>query len=169
MAIRIFIIILLSGIWNPVFGQYQVPLYAPGNTGGMISDSNNSILSVTGQNVIGVTTGSKNKVYLGLLAPVRFVLTNAEINTAGNTRLFQNYPNPFKSNTTIPFEISQESDVRIAVYNVLGQPVDLIVERKFPPGNHLVSYKADKIKPGMYFYHLHAGDSQITKTMVLTK
>jgi len=169
MIRKIFYTLLFTAFFGAVFGQYQIPLYAPGNTGGQSSGQDNNMLSVVGQNASGLTMDSNNKVYLGLLAPVRYVLTDAEYTLAGNVQLFQNYPNPFKTETVIPFELSKQAEIKLKVFDILGQQIEVILDQEFPPGKHLVTFEAEKLKSGMFMYRLEVENFVATKTMVLTK
>ena len=166
---KLFMILAFCGIGGTAFGQFLIPLYAPGNTGGESTNMSYSLLSVTGQNTIGLTSNSNNKVYLGLLAPVRFIFTDAEITQFGGTQLFQNYPNPFKTKTTIPFEISKVSKVKLTIIDIVGQQVEVLLNQELPPGEHNVIFDAEKIKPGMFLYKLEVAGYAATKTMILTK
>lgn len=166
---KIILILVLSGLFGTAFGQFQVPLYAPGNTGGESINDVYSLLSVTGQNAIGITSDANNKVFLGLLAPVRYVLTDAHETNLGFTQLFQNFPNPYKTQTTIPFEISKNMKVKLTVFDILGQPVAILVDQELPPGKHFINFDSKKIKPGLFLYQLEVGNFRAIKTMVLTK
>lgn len=168
MKRKYFIIITLTLIIESAFCQYKIPLYTPGNAAGFSNGFNSSILSVTGQNVSGEASDADNKVYLGLLAPVRYVLTDANSTVFNSATLYQNYPNPFKQQTTISFEISKPEKVKLSVFDILGQHVDLLIDQDFLPGKHLVIFKAENVKPGLYFYRLETTDFWATKNMILT-
>lgn len=159
---------MLIMVFGTAFGQFQVPLYAPGNSAGLISDNNLSLLSVTGQNAVGTATDGNNKAYFGLLAPVRYVLTDVAIVKSGNTQLFQNYPNPYKNQTTIPFEVSNQTKVKLSVFDVFGRRVELLLDQDMPQGKHLVPFNAKNISPGLYLFRLEADGYVETKNMVLT-
>ena len=116
-----------------------------------------------------LTSDANNKIFLGLLAPVRYVLTDASLTSNGFTKLFQNFPNPYKTQTTIPFEISKKGKVKLTVFDILGQAVAVVVDQELPPGKHLIKFDSEKIKPGLFLYQLEVGDFRATKTMVLTK
>jgi len=168
MKNKYILIIILSAIFEPAFCQFKIPLHVSGNSACMSISFDNLILSVTGQNAIGVTSNANNKVYLGLLAPVRYVLTDANSTAFGSTQLFQNFPNPFKQQTTISFEISKYEKVKLSIIDVLGQHVDLLLDKELPPGKHLVYFDADNIKPGLYLYRLETSNFLATKNMILT-
>jgi hypothetical protein len=85
-------------------------------------------------------------------------------------RLNQNYPNPFNPATTISFEISTTSHVSLKVYNLIGQVVSTLVDGVRQPGIYSLSFNANALPSGMYFYSL-ASDGAIaqTKKMLLLK
>ena len=161
--------IVFTVLLGTAFGQYQVPLYTSANSAGYSSDNAYGMLAVTGQNAIGPTENDSHTAYLGLLAPVRYVLTDAEINKLSFTQLFQNYPNPFREITTIPFRIARHGKVTLKVFDVLGQPVEILLSGQMPPGKHLVEFNGNKFGSGMFFYKLEVNGYQYTKTMILTK
>jgi hypothetical protein len=70
--------------------------------------------------------------------------------------LYQNYPNPFNPSTTIKFALPFDSNVRIAVYNLLGEQVDVIFEQVKEVGYHNVSWNASSLASGVYFYTIEA-------------
>ena len=89
-------------------------------------------------------------------------------------KLFQNYPNPFNPATNIRYQIraearSQESEVRIIVFDILGKEVVTLVNQKQKPGYYEVSFDGSKLSSGIYFYRLQAGEFVNTKRMILVK
>jgi hypothetical protein len=91
---------------------------------------------------------------------------NELANSSDNYRLNQNYPNPFRGNTTISYSIPEKSDVSIRIYNKNGQMVDEINEGVKSKGTYQVDYNAIHLSSDMYFYQLIIGKSSITKKMV---
>ena len=87
-----------------------------------------------------------------------------------NFILYQNFPNPFNAETTIKFELQQNSSITVKIYNLLGQKVLTVIEREFhQQGYHSVKINADVLSSGVYFYQIKAGEhfSQIKKMIVL--
>ena len=95
------------------------------------------------------------------------------VGAAGNTpyqyRLFNNYPNPFNPSTTIRYELKQEGNVSIRIYDVLGQEVATIVREHQSAGPHAVQFDAHGYASGVYFYTLRAGSFISTEKMILLK
>jgi hypothetical protein len=73
--------------------------------------------------------------------------------------LSQNYPNPFNPSTTLEYSIPKASNVKVTVYNILGEVVDLLVNSYQQAGNYKVTWNAGKISSGVYFYELKAVSS----------
>lgn len=92
-----------------------------------------------------------------------------DFNNPNEFNLSQNYPNPFNPNTKIEFNVHEYSYVTLKVYNVLGKEVKVLVDRLESPGTYKVTFNADKLSSGIYFYVLHSGEHIQTKKMVLIK
>jgi len=88
---------------------------------------------------------------------------------ADNFRLEQNYPNPFNPSTTINFTLPNAADVRLDVYNVLGQRVTSLINTKMASGTHSVRFDASGLASGMYIYRIQAGSFVQQRTMMLIK
>jgi len=83
--------------------------------------------------------------------------------------LYQNYPNPFNASTEIKFALPEQSDVKIEVYNILGQKTATVADGLFPAGYHSVNWNAGNVASGVYYYRLTAGDKLMVKKMMLLK
>ena len=94
------------------------------------------------------------------------------VNTVLTTRLFDAYPNPFNPVTEIAYNLSKDGNVKLTVYNILGQPVTTLVNRWQKAGKYRVTFNANslngQISSGLYFYHIQAeGYSSVKKMMLL--
>ncbi len=83
--------------------------------------------------------------------------------------LTQNYPNPFNPSTKIEFGLPQETSVQITVFNVLGQSVEVLVDRVMKAGYHSVVFNGDRLPSGVYFYVMRAGEKVFKHKMMLVK
>ena len=88
--------------------------------------------------------------------------------------LNQNYPNPFNPTTTITYNLPKTSDVRISVYNMLGQHIVDLVNNNQTAGLQNIQWNAmdnngNQVPTGVYFYQLKADNVSITKKMVFMK
>jgi len=87
----------------------------------------------------------------------------------GEFRLEQNYPNPFNSNSDIRYQISEFRMVKIAVYDLLGREVAVLVNEKKAAGTYRVQFDAGGLASGVYICRLTAGTFQQTRRMILVR
>ena len=78
-------------------------------------------------------------------------------------------PNPFNPTTKIRFDLPVASLVQLTVYNVLGQEVERLVERRMRPGRHEVEWDATSYRSGLYFYALKADSYRAQHKMILLR
>lgn len=83
--------------------------------------------------------------------------------------LGQNYPNPFKFETRISYNLPKESGVIIEIRDATGRLVQFIEEGTKPAGENSVTISNSKLDAGLYFYTLKAGGSSTTRRMVVSK
>ena len=83
-------------------------------------------------------------------------------------QLFQNYPNPFNSGTSITYTISQGSQVRFIIYDLLGQKVADLVDSVQMPGTYNITFNSRHLSSGLYFYQLKVNELLLTRKMLLT-
>ena len=83
--------------------------------------------------------------------------------------LAQNYPNPFNPATVIRFGLPRACDVRINVYNILGQQVRTLLDGPMAAGHHEVEFDAAEFPSGIYFYRLVHDQGSLTRKMILVK
>jgi len=83
--------------------------------------------------------------------------------------LGQNYPNPFNPSTVIPFELAQTGTVKLAVYDVTGRQVAVLVNASMGAGRHSVTFNAGGIPSGVYMVRMEAGGRIMTSKLTLLK
>ncbi len=83
--------------------------------------------------------------------------------------LSQNYPNPFNPSTVIEFDLPLAGPVRLEVFNILGQKVLTLIDRRLPAGSHQVDFDATDFPSGIYFYRLSYDEIRLTRKMTLVK
>ncbi len=81
--------------------------------------------------------------------------------------LYQNYPNPFNPETTLRYDVARRAHVRLAVFNILGRPVAVLVNSEQSPGRYKVTLNASGWPSGIYFVRLFVGGRTFTRKMVL--
>ncbi|MDP3725236.1 MAG: DUF5011 domain-containing protein [Nanoarchaeota archaeon] len=97
----------------------------------------------------------------------------------GDTRLFPNYPNPFNPETWIPFQLSEDADVSLTVYDLTGNVVRVLDMGRLPAGSYTSRAKAarwdgtntlgERVASGPYLYRIEAGSYSATRRMVILK
>ncbi len=83
--------------------------------------------------------------------------------------IYQNYPNPFNPSTKIKYNLSKSEKVKIKVFNLLGQQIEILINKKMPSGSHEVEFTTKELPSGVYLYRIQAGDFQQTKKMILLR
>ena len=86
--------------------------------------------------------------------------------------LGQNYPNPFNPSTIIPYQLATSSEVRLEVFNLLGQHITTLVDGERPAGFHTATWHATDaagraVGAGVYIYRLIGGGQTMSQRMVL--
>ena len=100
-----------------------------------------------------------------------------EVSLPNAYSLYQNYPNPFNPTTTIKYDLPEQSDVQITIYDLLGRDVTILLSETQDAGYKSVQWDATNISSGMYFYQIRvydpdeirAGEFVQTKKMILLK
>lgn len=87
----------------------------------------------------------------------------------GTFRLEQNYPNPFNPFTTINYELPNAGNVKLAVYNLLGEEIKTVVNGFMEAGMHSVTFDAEELNSGIYFYKLESGSFMQSEKMIVIK
>jgi hypothetical protein len=83
--------------------------------------------------------------------------------------LMQNYPNPFNPTTTIRFTIPEKVQVKLEVYNLIGQKVATLVNGELNAGSYNVEFNGTGLSSGIYLYRIQAGNFTSVKKMLLIK
>ena len=83
--------------------------------------------------------------------------------------LSQNYPNPFNPITTIRFNLPEAGNVKLTLFNILGQEIKTLVNEFKESGVHTINFDASELNSGMYIYKIEAGTYIQTRKMTLVK
>ncbi len=89
--------------------------------------------------------------------------------TVTDFSLNQNYPNPFNPSTNIAFMLAKAGEVKLEIFNALGQKVATLVNGRMAAGQHTVAWDARDVPSGLYFYKLEAAAFKQTRKMVLMR
>jgi hypothetical protein len=119
---------------------------------------------------IDYSSGIFNTNGSNLVLPVN---TITDVKTAevlpGNFVLGQNYPNPFNPSTVIKYSIPTNSYVQIKLYDVIGREVSTLAKGQMNAGTYSITFNAESLPSGIYFYRIQAGNFVQTKKMILLK
>ncbi|WP_103665919.1 S8 family serine peptidase [Gracilimonas amylolytica] len=80
-----------------------------------------------------------------------------------------NYPNPFNPSTVIKYELTQNTTVRLQVFDMLGREVVTLVDEQQSAGEYSATFDASMLSSGNYIYRLQVGSQVVTKQMTLIK
>jgi hypothetical protein len=84
-------------------------------------------------------------------------------------KLCDNYPNPFNPSTTVQYELKVTGNTTLKVFNLLGQEVAVLVNESQQAGPHSVTFNANRLSSGIYFYTIESGSFKQAKKMMLLK
>jgi len=132
---------------------------------------------VTGLNLAAGANTFEIRNVTGTVGVDRFDLFEVTMSTSVDNRnelpdgfaLSQNYPNPFNPSTSINFTLPINADVRLTVYNVLGQRVAVLADGMYSAGTHVVRFDATALSSGTYLFRLETGNHSATRKMTLLK
>jgi len=118
--------------------------------------------------------GSPNKAKVSGSGTSRFVIKLADNRvTNGEMPIYlslkQNYPNPFNPTTQITYELPQENNVLLEVFDMAGRPGATLVKQSGRAGTHTVNFDASDLSSGIYMYRLQAGSAVLTRKLTLVK
>ncbi len=106
------------------------------------------------------------------------VATNAVMLTAEDlprsdealvSALVQNFPNPFRSSTTIPYSLEDEQNIEIRIFDSSGRLVDTVYKGSASAGEDSKQFSPTQLSSGVYFYQLVTEKQTITKKMTFLK
>ena len=117
----------------------------------------------------------KNSGGISSWSPISYFMTNFQSSVPDDKTvpkvfsLNQNYPNPFNPTTYITYGLPRQSHVNLAVFNLLGQQVAVLVDGELSAGYHDVAFDGTRLASGVYLYRLQAGEFVQTRKLVLMK
>jgi len=84
-------------------------------------------------------------------------------------RLFQNYPNPFNLTTTISYELSKYSSVKLSIYDINGKLVKTLINEQKNAGYYSIKWITENVSSGIYFYRIDACEFSNVKKCLIVK
>ena len=109
--------------------------------------------------IMHTTTGGQSLV----------IIENLNRQVVDDYKLYQNFPNPFNTMTNVKFQMSKSGVVEIKVFDLLGREVKTLINEYKQPGTYQVSFNAEGLTSGIYFYKMTMGDFSETKKLVFAK
>lgn len=175
-----------SNYINVPAAAYSVDITLPGDANAVVATYNIDVSGLSGGSALLLASGfltpgtNNNGEAFGVLvvladgtsflAPVGS--TSIEEGLGGLPTQFElrgNYPNPFNPTTNISYSLPASVDVTLAVYDMLGRQVAVLVNGTQAPGTYTVNFDATNLSSGMYLYRLQAGSFAQTQKMMLVK
>ncbi len=120
------------------------------------------------------------KIY-GLIMLLFFIMGTINISAFNNEHiadlkgnpdrfiLNQNYPNPFNPSTILSYSLKSDERVKLTVYNLVGQSVEVLVDEYQTAGDYYYTFDATNLPAGIYLYKLQVGEYSSVKRMTLVK
>ncbi|QQS37574.1 MAG: T9SS type A sorting domain-containing protein [Ignavibacteriales bacterium] len=93
----------------------------------------------------------------------------ATVNSILSFKLEQNYPNPFNPHTVINFQIPNDGNVSLKVFDLLGNEIITLIDEHKTAGKHKVVFEAASLSSGVYVYRINAGSFSQSRKMLLIK
>jgi hypothetical protein len=113
--------------------------------------------------------------YIGSpIASGEFTMGSVSVNETGDKStngyyIGQNYPNPFRSHTTITYSVPKEELVRLNLYDLNGAEIVKLVSEKKQAGTYTVTIDANSLSDGIYYYRFQSGDFSQTRKMAILR
>lgn len=89
-------------------------------------------------------------------------------------KLYQNFPNPFNSSTRIRYDLPDDSDIRIDIFDISGRLIKTLIDDDYQAGTYFVDWIGndrmnEKVSSGVYFYQIRTGNFKKSVKMILIK
>ena len=96
-------------------------------------------------------------------------VTSVEEDTPVVFDLLQNYPNPFNPSTIINYSLAEEGTVKLVVYNLSGQVIDVLVDSRQESGIHMIEWSPKGVASGIYFVRILHNEKTATIKVLFMK
>ncbi|MCJ7552288.1 MAG: T9SS type A sorting domain-containing protein [Ignavibacteriaceae bacterium] len=96
-------------------------------------------------------------------------IIEVDLGAPNKYELAQNFPNPFNPNTSIKFTLPETGNVKLTVYNMLGQEIAILVNGVKEAGTHIINFNAEELNSGIYMYRIESNGFNEVRKMTLIK
>ncbi len=142
-----------------------------GNGAVHINNTGYQIKGTVGQRLISFSDNTSYCMNFGFWYIQRFVTNLEDLMTLipYEFELLQNYPNPFNAVTKIRYAVPKAANIRIELYDILGQRVAVLFDGQKQPGFHELEFDAGHLASGFYLYTFQTKGYHFVKKMILAK
>ena len=144
--------------------------------GGRFSEgASEMILNSDGHIVITGSTGSYSKdnsvYFLNISGQGTFlnISDQGEITLPTEFFIYPNYPNPFNSTTTISYQLINDNQVMITIYDILGNKIQTLLDSYQLAGRHRIGFEAEGLASGTYFFKVQTQSGALVSKMMYLK
>ena len=166
---------LAASGWTPQVGDFM-PFSLNANDKDPVADfpdsSRTKQLNASGSSNTESWKRPSSWAYLEVISPT--AVDGQVVQVPLKTQLYANYPNPFNPNTTMKYDLKENSHVSLVVYNMLGQKIKTLVDVHKTAGHHSIEWDGTndigvQVSSGIYFYTYKTKSYTNTHKMILMK
>lgn len=108
----------------------------------------------------------KLSVWTAIIEDTQLITSVEKVDAPNQFTLFQNYPNPFNPSTTIGFALERSGNVKILIFNSLGERINVLTDRYYDSGNYELNFDASGLASGIYLYEIITSNFIASRKMV---
>lgn len=123
---------------------------------GSVKNGDELVLTITGNLINGTPIKGSDCVIIKAKGNLSKSLVGDLGQLSEEYALYENYPNPFSSNTTIQFAVPEQSFIKLEVYNSLGKKLTTLVSEELEAGTYSTNWNTKNLPNGFYFYRIEA-------------
>jgi beta-1,2-mannobiose phosphorylase / 1,2-beta-oligomannan phosphorylase len=159
----------MVGSGYPGTGHSSVAFSPLGTLYGLYDDALVRIDPITGKATLLGPTGVAGLRCIAMRTDNESVDVQSEADVPRVTQIQQNYPNPFNGTSNVGFRMADDGSVKLAVYDILGREVAVLINERRSAGEYTVRFDAAGLVSGVYLVRLSAGSVVQTRKMILIR
>jgi hypothetical protein len=156
-----FALTLLLSMPPPGNTQTTVARYVLSNGALNTSGGTKVVRGTVGQPAAGAVVGPTRDAQVGFWYVFKgevIGVNNLPTQLPTTFRLLQNHPNPVRSQTTIRFDIPEQSHAKLRIFDIQGRVVTTLLDESLSPGEYSILLRPTNLAAGIYWYRLEAGN-----------